>query len=386
MKKILFLAISATLLAAGCQKTEVLNRLGDSMTFTTEMSKLTKADSDLDLPDAEGTGVGNLQAQNFKVWAYAAYNDSNNGITAGAVYDGMSALDVTYDTSWSTEKEYYWPGTDKSLDFFAVSTEKWSVATAPEVVISGQGQTDLSTRKLEYQNYSVDSADPNDDLMVAEFVRQDQSQNSKKVNLHFKHALAKVTFKFKTLPDDEDPATPEPPTVIVKSLIVKGLKTTGTLTVTPATTQSQADETTTADLTRTPVKLAWNTESSATDDFSDDYSTSYHFPEGTENTDNDDDAMLLTSTAQPFTTWLVMPQTIASKQVEVKYVINKREFTTIFDLTNEGAVPEWAINQAITYTVTLAPNVISFNPTVEDWDIYDADADTNGDQDVDMMN
>ena len=46
MKKILFLAASAILLAAGCQKTEVLNQaIGDPMTFSTGMGKLTKADS-----------------------------------------------------------------------------------------------------------------------------------------------------------------------------------------------------------------------------------------------------------------------------------------------------------------------------------------------------
>ncbi|MBQ8629963.1 MAG: fimbrillin family protein [Prevotella sp.] len=128
MKRILFLAISATLLAIGCQKTEVINPVADSLTFTTDLGKLTKVtDEELDLPDAEGSGVGNLQAQHFKVWSYTVFADANNGITAGQIYDYMDGIPVTYANSvWSTKDEHYWPGTGKKLDFFAVSTGKWA--------------------------------------------------------------------------------------------------------------------------------------------------------------------------------------------------------------------------------------------------------------------
>ena len=127
MKKILFVALGATLLAAGCQKTEIINQVpGDAMTFTTAMSKLTKA---VGTADADQTnGLLNLQAQDFKVWTYKAFTDEVNVDEPGDVYDEMEALDVTYGTQWTTTKDYYWPGTDKSLDFFAVSTKLWPVA------------------------------------------------------------------------------------------------------------------------------------------------------------------------------------------------------------------------------------------------------------------
>jgi amino acid transporter len=55
MKKIFYVALSATLLAAGCQKTEVLNPVGEpTMTFTTGMGKLTKA---VGTADAEAAGL-----------------------------------------------------------------------------------------------------------------------------------------------------------------------------------------------------------------------------------------------------------------------------------------------------------------------------------------
>ena len=44
MKKIFFVALAATLLAASCQKTEVINPVGGPvMSFNTGMGKITKA-------------------------------------------------------------------------------------------------------------------------------------------------------------------------------------------------------------------------------------------------------------------------------------------------------------------------------------------------------
>ena len=89
MKKILFVAASAILLAAGCQKTEVLNQaVGDPMTFSTEMSKLTKS--------ATADGMDNLKAQNFKVWAYTAYEDALNKVNRGQVYKEINGIQVSY--------------------------------------------------------------------------------------------------------------------------------------------------------------------------------------------------------------------------------------------------------------------------------------------------
>ena len=129
MKRIFFVALGATLLAAGCQKTEIINPVGGNvMTFSTNMSKLTKAGQQ----DAEKTGEVNLQEQNFRVWAYGAYEDQNTtAIELNNIYDGISNLDVTYTpangeipAAWGTAKEYFWPGVGKELKFFAVSDGK----------------------------------------------------------------------------------------------------------------------------------------------------------------------------------------------------------------------------------------------------------------------
>ena len=103
MKKILFVAAFATLLAAGCQKTEIINQVpGEALTFSTHMGKLTKAS------DAQSTGEVNLYEQDFKVWAFKAYADAVNGDELGQVYDNMTAIDVTSTDGVGFLRCFYW--------------------------------------------------------------------------------------------------------------------------------------------------------------------------------------------------------------------------------------------------------------------------------------
>ena len=382
MKRILFVALAATLLAAGCQKTEIINQVpGDAMTFTTAMSKLTKAAGTADADQTNG--LVNLQAQDFKVWTYKAFTDAVNGDAPGQVYDEMEALDVTYGTQWTTTKDYYWPGTDKSLDFFAVSTKLWPVAevkdetgnvTTPAVAgvtvdIEGAG-LGIGGRKLTVSGYTVDASNPNDDLMVAEFVRQHQGMNDKKVNLHFNHALAKVQFRFTTNSGDDK--------IEVKSLKVAGLSTTGTLTVTENGNVA-------ANNGRVPVKLEWTGQATPAE-FTDDYDGNLELkaPE----TVTEGETPTVVKNDQEFATWLVLPQLITGKTVTIAYDITSttgtRSFVQTFALTRpaveevkngetvvtEGkeAFAEWKINQVVIYTINLSPNKITFDPSVEPWD------------------
>ena len=358
MKKFFFVAIAATLLAAGCQKTEIINHVGgDLMSFSTGMSKLTKAS------DAESDGVVNLQDQNFKVWSYCAYADAINEVEYGDVYDEMEALDVTYkEGAWTTVLDYYWPGKAKKLDFFAVSTgatwKNGETAGVEWAITNGGAETiGADVRKLEVKGYTVNHENPNDDLMVSEFVRQDQIMNDKKVKLHFKHALAKVQFKFLTNAAQTD-------VVLVNSLVVDGLKTTGNLTVTEtAETYGTEDQT-----GRVKVALAWTPAPDAVASFTDDH----------------DGDLTLTADAAEYATWLVLPQDITGKTVKIAYTINERSFEQIFALTRPAVAEEkdgegtvvteakdafaaWDINQVITYTINLSPNKITFDPSVEGW-------------------
>lgn len=374
MKKILFVALAATLLAAGCQKTEIINPVGNAIGFSTGLNKLTKAS------DADNTGTVNLQEQNFRVWAYGAYEDPNTTTEEqNAIYDGIENLAVNYaaaTTSWGTEQEYYWPGVEKELKFFAVSadaaflgtsgTTSTSVTVTPGATLAAATMT---IKDFVVEN-NVTNGGPNADLMVADFVQQ--HQDDKVVDLTFHHALSKVEFVFKTLAAS---GTETAPQVYVQSLSVADLASKGTLTVAaPAaatadeTTGEGTDEGTTQSYQATvqPVEFNWGTPSVPVT-FTDDWNTEVTLPEGVDATAaTDNKAMLLTVEPQTFTTWLMLPQNIEGKKVSITYIINKRQFTSIFAL-DKNNLKAWDDNQHIKYTVTLAPNVISFNPTVQDW-------------------
>lgn len=388
MKKILFAAFAATLLTAGCQKTEVILPEGPTegslMSFSTEMSKLTKSSDPEDTADADAEGMYNLRAQEFMVWAYCDYEDTNDGIELDQIYDGMEGLDIKYDRpadhentegnkgTWAPEKQYYWPSAGKYLRFFAVS----GVVSKDGVTIDPQRSQDKTTAspKLTITNYTVNNTNPNTDLMVAGFIRKDKSVD-KQVKFNFRHALSKVQFQFKTQGSDAD--------VYIQSLSVAGVKTVATLEVTENATKP----------------MSWGTPDYARIFTDDCVATNNEFPvndiEKLDSQDDDDNTVIkLNDQAQEFATWLVIPQDIVTKdtngaitegyKVEVIYVIGTRQFKAVFPLYTDTLV-RWAENQYTKYVVTITPNKITFNASSTDWAPYDGDEDGNQD-DIELQN
>lgn len=394
MKKFLFVAAFATLVAAGCQKTEVINPVpeGTPMSFTTGLSKLTKAQGTV---NADNTGQKNLEAQDFSVWAYADpqsdFSTSTIVDESTQIYDEMENLHIECTSAsvdavvgngtaaepetpavagtWTpaNKKEYYWPGDAKDLRFFAVSADgSWLRAATCPVTINYDVPS-MTINDFEVKAAPVmDNTDPDnpvvvktaadEDLMVADYVKQNQSK--KTVDLTFRHTLAKVEFIFKTLDPEGDDIYPD---VWVQSLSMAGLKYKGDLEV-------QIDETVTE--RENAWKFTWKHDTETTV-FTDDWAVNATYNTGAEAAvAADPTAMKLTLADQTFSTWLMMPQPITdANKVEITYVINKRQFKSVFSLAGEdnGTVSAWGHNQHIRYTVILAPNTISFVPTVQDW-------------------
>ena len=269
------------------------------------------------------------------------------------------------------------------MNFFAVS----GVANASVVP---------ATKTLTDENFTVQHVNtaggPITDLMVADFVQLDLSGSAdKSVALNFRHVLSKVEFWFAT--GDQDTK------VWVQEISVAGVNTTSTLTTTVA--EDNGVFTTTSE---------WG-DVSVPQTFYDDYVSK----EG-DNTDlpvvaaegetpteanlvahpnanlsETENNMLLTSTAKRFTTWLVMPQDVKKDAVDLKvrvvYVMGNRQFVSEFPLGGANAeVPAWAKNQYIKYTITLTPNLISFNPSVEDWTQDGTEGDSESSKDVTLNN
>ena len=386
MKKILFVAFAATLLAAGCQKTEIINRVGDSISFSTELGKITKSVGE---PDADKDGEENLLAQDFRVWAYYVAADANTGANANDDYDGMvdklvkAPGTIEEDgqpalTGWTPDKAYYWPGKGKDLKFFAVS----GVAETKAVV-------DETTNTITIADFEVKTDAADVDLMVADFIQQNQGDEKGKVKFKFNHALSKVEFLFKKAEDTEE-------TIFVQSLTVGtdeegGLINVGTLT---ASTTVEGFGQETASAVQHKVTLDWDTEKSTDVPFADDwtekatteadgYPAEYTAIGGTKVTvgDEGEKAMVVEETEETFTTWLMIPQTIydettkTGKNVTITYLINDRQFNVIFPLYVEENLEAWDENQYVRYTVTLSPNKITFDASVNDWKEGDVNLD-----------
>ena len=411
MKKILFAAFAASLLAAGCQKTEVYQpaNSGEKMTFSTEMKKITKVED----PYADGLEV--LHEQGFNVWAFADYDRTNvSNVSAGGIFDGMENWYVDYIEpknegeggegegegvgvgSWDPRKEYYWPGKDKKLRFYAVSAAtsgdnkelKYNVdinehcpnfksGTATIEDESGAGSSPTDNFELQVQGFVVNAEAPNEDLMVADFKTQDQTDRT--VDLAFHHTLSKVEFLFKTAKTDEA----KQPKVYVQKITVSDMCKKGTLNVTP----SESGELTAPDSFKWSLGIVQGTDF---DDFiaisnkdnielSTDETIDFLkvLKDGKEVNEYEESTGLklepgtltegtISGNGASFATWLMLPQQLTDKTVEIIYVINNRQFKAIFPLATDN-VSGWTANSYTKYTVSLLPNLISFTANTETW-------------------
>jgi hypothetical protein len=270
----------------------------------------------------------------------------------------MNGIQVKFseEKDWYTETLYYWPGAKKSLDFFAFSSKTQLTIPATDatpsgayIQIEGQG-SDLGGRKFTVKDYSIATADDAiDDLMVADFVRQHQGLNDQKVSLNFHHALSKVIFKFVT-----NSVGNEAPVVVVKSLSIGDLNSKGNLEVTESTEAAEVAG------TRQPVSLEWKNLT------------------GTLSVSHTKDYTLTTS-ATKYAEWLLIPQEITENTVSISYTIGGKPRTTIFKLSTDE-LTTWGVNQAITYTVNLSPNLIKFVPSVEDWEEVTGNLNTDAEE------
>lgn len=368
MKKIFFVAIAATLLAAGCQKTEVLNQVnpvdGTSMTFAPNMGKLTKAAT------AEGAGETNLSEQDFRLWAFYKAEDPNRGAAANSVYDGMSNIIISDDSGdWKANTTHFWPGRGKYLKFFAISADPATYGTSegPEVTDSKVSINDERTQ-MTVTDFTVNPSAPDTDLMVADYVEAKQKEadtESNTVNFTFRHALTKVQFLFR----NTETSMP----VYVQQMYVEGINTVADLTVDGALTGT----TMTWGTPETPALFAGDYAPAATLEALNATPAENISAWNSAVTIDPANYMELTDQYVPFTTWLVIPQDVfvadtKDLKVTIAYVIESttetRQFISTFSLGSASIVPTWDQNQYVKYNINLTPNIIGFDATVEDWE------------------
>lgn len=366
MKKIFFMAVSAVLLAAGCQKTEIQNEVLPKIGFDTHMGKLTKADA----PDAgHSNRYANLNAQGFMVWGYFATegdlnykvgdlylgNPDGSGIKVTATnHDDLKGETTTWTTNGGT---YYWPGKNKELNIYAVSLN--------EDTENNYGDVSIENSKSELTiNFEVNGSADND-LMVAPMITQDQDDDEY-VRPEFTHALAKVLVNFKKSPLAGDSR------IYIISAKTSPIANAGTLTVSNKPLGENE--------TFLSKNVTWSSHGGNmvfTDEYKDktlypkeiiDLPVDYGNPHAVElvydikENESDDNVPVPVD----FASWLLIPQDINNTTLEVEYIVDDMYINQSFELCTD-AVPTWGKNTQTTYNVTIAPDYITFTPVVEDW-------------------
>lgn len=372
MKKILLMAVSAALLAAGCQKTEIQNEVRTPIGFNTQMGKLTKAG-----PDAENSGLyDNLVAQGFRVWGYfATQGDINYAyheyyfdeiIEVTGTSEPVTGEDGTETTSynWSTgDKTYYWPGKEKELDIYAISSWKDNYDLTAEGNVTITHATDETPAKVEIKDFVV-TPDADNDLMVAALIRQDQDDD-KFIRPHFEHALTKVVLNFQSYGGSE---------VYVISATTSEINSKATLSVTntePAETDGNSTK-------KSVATFSWGEQSEAQSYNAQCKVTSETVSDvikedGT--TGSYEAVKLNTEEFITFGSWLLLPQEkdekitdpLENHYLDVKFIVDKMYVEQRFMLKVDNKVTEWKRNQLTTYNVTISPDYIQFDPDVKEW-------------------
>ena len=389
MKKIFFMAVSAVLLAAGCQKTEIQNEVIPQIGFKTQMGKLTKN------PDAEKSGpYDNLVEQDFRVWGYFVKADDLN-YKPGDNYFGPNpadGIDVATDLGADNlpvcntgDNVYYWPGKNKELDLYAVSL--WNNQTGTDVNTYNKVAIDPTNKVLTVTNFVVNN-DADDDLMVAPLIRQDQD-DSEFVQPNFKHALTKVLVNFKSSIETG---------VYVVSAKITGVKNSGTLTVTNTLPTPEpesgvkvaealfawAPNETTTDYTAVCKKAATGNISAA---------------KPGQNASTYSAVAIDNSGYLTYGSWLLIPhentiqnEIVTKRGIEgiklvVDYIVDGIYVSQTFELAPANAtVTEWGINKQTSYNVLISPEYITFEPEVQDWTDSKTETEPRGDYEAPAQN
>lgn len=172
MKKILFVAMAATMFAACTQNEELENAASNKeMKFNTAVMSTTRAGA-----------MTNEKFTQFKLYAYTG-TENVTAIINGELF--TKTVDNWGVTENDAEKTFYWPG-KQEVKFYG-----YSVETIDDTNLIYDAAT-VSTPTLTYTVKST--IGDQEDLLIPDVITQDASKGTN-VSIAFKHALTKMSFK-----------------------------------------------------------------------------------------------------------------------------------------------------------------------------------------------
>ena len=354
MKKYLTLAATAALVLTGCAKFEKVTPIAKSnaIEFSTYSPKA------LDKADAANYAESNTLIEDAQFDVYAWYTDNGvsfNGSNGAKFFDWYT---VTYKTDGNTDGsknlypdgKRYWPSGDdpKYLHFFAYYPSNAGTISAPA---NGLGDFTFTAEA---------AAKDQVDFMTADVVKDQvyDATNSSvdgTVALTFKHMLTRVKVNFKTTPEIVKDANTD---IVVTKATLKNINNTGKLAVAYVADTTQR---------------VWKEVAGAAE---------YTVGHPTAALDS------LVNTVSADSTFLMVPQTMlantnaSAQYLEIEWDITTDGITThntkklyLDDCKNSdnystatAADIDWAKNQSVIYTITIAPRQILFTAGVQGWD------------------
>lgn len=342
MKKVLFLAVAATMLFAACNKTEVVyDNDPQEISFLAVNKVATKA------PVADATF---LAGDNMDVVAYLSEGD---GVTPNTYFaETLFSKNGTY---WKGGR--YWPISDATLNFLAVTNTGGGVAGHVENVFT----TTASAQSVVATLTGNEDKSQTDLMFAAGQGTRTAGGAYPQVSMVFKHALSWINFKVWT-----GTTAAGAPTITVNSITLNDVVANGSLAVNnpkyaALNTATGTDACTTDNLTAT-----W-TPGPAVD---------LVVLKGDDT--NAADALALDGTAKAFGNGvLVVPGD--EKTFTINYTINDGTSSNTFDYTYTPTSPiDWEMAHKYTYNVKISLTEIEIDPSVTIWD-----EDTDGDGNVD---
>lgn len=318
MKKFFFMAAAATALFAACNKTEVVYTDGPQ-----EIAMFAVSNTATKAP-VTGTAYPD---DNMQVAAYLVSGTAGN-------YFGQTKF-VKVSETYVGSPAQYWPVTNATINFLAVSEAKTPAVTT----ITFDATTPASAAKVVL----ADNSSEQYDLMYAAGQGVKTSSTPAAVDMVFKHALSWICFEVKATGADK---------ITVKSITLNGAVYNGTLDL----ANDEYNETDVYQSLNASVTPSWSLKGVA------------------KNVLVSNDVYLCTDSYAPYGTGLlVVPNTATTAGFTIVYSTGAGDITYTANFT-QPAEGGWLAGKKYTYQISFgALAEIKINPTVTNWDQVSGD-------------
>ena len=327
MKKVLFFAAAALTMLAACNKTEVVYDNDPQ-----EIAMFAVSNVATKTPVA---GASFLESDNMQVAAYIA-----NGASEPGNYFNKTLFKKN-GAYWTGNPSRFWPITESTINFLAVTENGGNVADRTEVNFDGTNYASAATVVLK-NNDTFNQTD----LMFAAAQGKCAPNNYSDVDMIFKHALAWINFRVATSTTGA--------TITVNSITLNNATYNGSLALTNNKYAETGSEVSTND-----VAAVWTPGEAK---------TALKVPNA--DGSNAATAVTLDGNAKLFGNGLLVVPDAGAGSFTINYTLEQKDGTkNTYDYThNLDGDENWQMAKKYYYNINITLTEIQINPYVTIWD------------------